>query len=204
MSRIKSTRLVLALLLSSCAPAYAGAIENAAKHCAAITQYDTYFQSASKRYLQHDWRYLKAQSCQESKIKPSAKSPVGAYGFMQFMPATWRDMQKQLKVPPLLQASARDQIDAGAFYMGQLTASWAAKRTANDRLKLALASYNAGIGNLLKAQKKCGGCSDYAGIIRQLPAVTGDKNSRETIGYSINIFGIFEIWRGDASKTANH
>lgn len=187
--------IALALALSSCAPAHAGQLENAAKHCAEIIQYDGYFQSATKRYLQTDWRYLKAQSCQESKIKPSAKSPVGAYGFMQFMPATWRDMQKQLKVPPLLQASAKDQIDAGAFYMGQLTASWGAKRTVDDRLKLALASYNAGIGNLLKAQKKCGGCADYAGIIRQLPAVTGDKNSRETIGYSINIFGIYQLWQ---------
>lgn len=194
--------ILLALLLSSCAPAYAGAIENAAKHCAAITQYDTYFQSATKRYLQHDWRYLKAQSCQESKIKPSAKSPVGAYGFMQFMPGTWRDMQKQLKAPPLLQASAKDQIEAGAFYMGQLYASWGAKRTATDRLKLALASYNAGIGNLLNAQKKCGGCADYAGIIVRLPEVTGERNAKETTGYSINIFGIFDFWRSDASKTA--
>lgn len=201
---MKSPALAIALLLSSCAPAHAGQLENAANHCAKITQYDEYFQSASKRYLSYDWRYLKAQSCQESKIKGSARSPVGAYGYMQFMPGTWHDMQKAIKVPPLLRASAKDQIDAGAFYMGQLTASWAAKRTATDRLKLALASYNAGIGNLLKAQKKCGGCADYAGIIVRLPEVTGDKNSRETIGYSINIFGIFEIWRGDASKTANH
>lgn len=187
--------IALALALSSCAPAHAGQLDNAARHCGAITQFDGYFESASKRYLQSDWRYLKAQSCQESKIRPSARSPVGAYGFMQFMPGTWRDMQKQLKVPPLLRASAKDQIDAGAFYMGQLTASWGAKRTAEDRLKLALASYNAGIGNLLKAQKKCGGCSDYAGIIKQLPLVTGDKNSRETIGYSINIFGIYQLWQ---------
>lgn len=192
----------LILILASCQPSYAA---SKADICAAITAHDEHFQAAAKRYMTgYHWHWLKAQSCQESLIKATAKSQVGAYGFMQFMPATWRDMQKQLKVPPLLQASARDQIDAGAFYMGQLTASWAAKRTANDRLKLALASYNAGIGNLLKAQKKCDGCSDYAGIIRQLPAVTGDKNSRETIGYSINIFGIFEIWRGDASKTANH
>lgn len=192
--------ILLAILLSSCQPATAGQLDSAAKHCAAITQYDQYFQSATKRYLQNDWRYLKAQSCQESKIRPSARSPVGAYGFMQFMAGTWRDMQKQLKVPPLLQASAKDQIEAGAFYMGQLTASWGAKRTAPDRIKLALASYNAGIGNLLKAQKKCGGCADYAGIIVRLPEVTGAKNAKETTGYSINIFGIYDIWLRQQSR----
>ena len=78
--------------------------------------------------------------------------------------------------------------------MGQMLASWSAPRPADDRLKLALASYNAGIGNLLKAQKKCGGCSDYAGIIRQLHEVTGPKNAEETTRYSINIFGIYAAW----------
>lgn len=181
----------LILLLASCSPSYAA---SKADICAVITAHDEHFQSAAKRYMSgYDWRYLKAQSCQESLIKATAKSPVGAYGFMQFMPATWRDMQRQLKVPPLMRASAREQIQAGAFYMGQLIASWASKRTAEDRLYLALASYNAGIGNLLKAQKACGGCSDYQGIISRLVKVTG-HHSKETIGYVVSIKGIFVVW----------
>lgn len=187
-----SRLIIIILLLASFQPAYSA---SKADICRVITAHDEHFQSAAKRYMSgYHWHWLKAQSCQESLIKATAKSQVGAYGFMQFMPDTWRDMQRQLKLPPILRASAREQIMAGAFYDGQLIASWGAKRTSEDRLYLAFASYNAGLGNLLKAQKACGGCSDYQGIINRLKSVTG-QHSKETIGYVVNIKGIFSAWQ---------
>lgn len=43
-----------------------------------------------------DWRLLKAQYYQESHLKPNAVSPVGAAGVAQFMPATWRQISREL------------------------------------------------------------------------------------------------------------
>ena len=57
-----------------------------------------------------------------------------------------------------------------------------------DRFKLALASYNAGIGHVLKAQSLCDMARLYDEIVPPcLPRVTGTKNSKETIGYTTNI-----------------
>lgn len=53
---------------------------------------------------------------------------------------------------------------------------------------IAAASYNAGAGHLIKAQKLCGGGNLYRVIIPCLPQVTG-HHSMETIGYVENIIG---------------
>jgi len=53
-----------------------------------------------------------------------------------------------------------------------------------------LASYNAGMGNLLKAQKKVGGKLLYKEIIQGLPEVTG-KHSKETIDYVQKILSYY-------------
>jgi len=67
--------------------------------------------------------------------------------------------------------------------MGTLIYSWKSERPAMDRHKLALGSYNAGIGHLLKAQKLCGGPKLYEDIIACLPMITG-RHSKETINYT--------------------
>ncbi|GGA80705.1 hypothetical protein GCM10011369_23320 [Neiella marina] len=66
--------------------------------------------------------------------------------------------------------------------MRQLNKGWSSPRPQGERYKLALASYNAGFGNLLKAQAKCNGAVLYAPIIHCLPDITG-KHSKETIDY---------------------
>ena len=66
--------------------------------------------------------------------------------------------------------------------MKQLNKGWNSKRPPSERYKLALASYNAGFGNLLSAQKLCNNAVLYKPIIDCLPSVTG-KHSKETINY---------------------
>ncbi len=70
--------------------------------------------------------------------------------------------------------------------MGVLIQSWKSPRPPLDRHTLALGSYNAGIGNLLKAQRLCDNARLYDEIIPCLPRVTG-HHSAETIGYTRNI-----------------
>lgn len=129
-----------------------------------------------------DWVWWKAQLWQESRLRPEALSPVGAAGLAQFMPGTWRDVQRQLRLPPGASPHQDIAIAAGAYYMARLMREWRTERPQLERLRLAQASYNAGMGNILRAQARCGGARDWADISPCLQSVTGHHH-RETIGY---------------------
>jgi soluble lytic murein transglycosylase-like protein len=150
--------------------------------------------NAARAYLPGgDWRLLKAQLMQESRLKPDAVSPVGAQGIAQFMPATWSEMKKTLaRDLGIIDAdpfNAHHAIPACAIYMRKCYEKWTAPRPELDRYCLALASYNAGTGNILEAQELSGGANDYVSIIAYLHRVTGIKNATETRTYVENIFG---------------
>ncbi len=128
------------------------------------------------------WLWLKAQLYQESLLDPAAVSPVGARGLGQFMPRTWGEVAGQLGFGRASPHSVRHSIMASAYYMRKLREGWSSPRPEMDRWDLARASYNAGMGNLLKAQRLADGAVEYARIIAALPRVTG-RHSRETITY---------------------
>ena len=120
-------------------------------------KYDKYFKKFGNIYVeQYDWKWLKAQGLQESLLKPEAVSHAGAQGIMQIMPGTWRDETERLGIiaSPF---NPRINILVGAAYMQRMVRFWRAPRTEAQRLELAQASYNAGAGNILKAQGRCGG-----------------------------------------------
>lgn len=158
-----------------------------------ITTYDALIKLSASRYLiDVDWRLVKAQLYQESRLRPNAISPAGAQGIAQFMPGTWSDMRKKLKLPPDASPfNAALAIPAMCIYMADLHSKWTAKREDADRYALALASYNAGMGHLITAQSLAGGPAEYNRIIAKLHQVTGDKNAAETRTYVERIFGYF-------------
>lgn len=125
----------------------------------------------------------KAQLYQESLLDPAAVSPVGARGLAQFMPATWAEVSKAMGWGLVSPHVARYAIEGGAYYMARLRRGWSSPRPQDDRHKLAQASYNAGAGNLLKAQRLCGNAVLYAAIIPCLERVTGPRNAHETRTY---------------------
>lgn len=144
-------------------------------------KYDDLIKSASNLYLPWDWRWYRSQLEQESLLNPMAESHVGAKGIAQFMPATWSDMQRELK----FSGSRNDvykSIRAGAYYDKKLRSIWKWKRTEEDRRRLTFASYNAGAGNILKAQQYCVGSRRWERIQLCLHQVTGG-NALETINY---------------------
>lgn len=152
-------------------------------------RYDATIRAAAETWLPGvPWKLWKAQLYQESRLRPDAVSPVGAAGLAQFMPGTWRDVCAAMRWAGVSPHDAEPAIHAGAFYMAKLRKSWSAPRPDEDRMKLAQASYNAGLGNLLRAQNKCGGRPLFAEIIACLPAVTG-HHSKETRTY------VERIWR---------
>lgn len=167
-------------------------------------KYDFLFAGYTEKYMPGvDPDLLKAQCWQESRFKEKAVSPVGAAGLCQFMPGTFRDVSKTLRFPN--GATAFDpalSIQSAAFYMGNLRRSWASPRPEVDRYNLALASYNAGLGHLLKAQRLSGGSNLYRDIIVKLPLVTGD-NSKETREYVIRIRGFYSTLKTEKGVTIN-
>lgn len=140
------------------------------------------------------WYWAKAQLLAESGLNPVAVSHVGAMGLGQFMPDTWTDMEQQLK----FRGSAFNpylNIQASAYYMSKLRAQFKQHRPERDRHSLALAAYNAGLGNVLKAQKLGGGSLYYTPMIKALPSVTGQKHSKETRDYVNRIWSYVDYYR---------
>jgi soluble lytic murein transglycosylase-like protein len=149
------------------------------------SKYDDDISKAVKLYWTDfpSWKYWKAQLYQESRLKATAKSPVGAMGLAQFMPKTWQGISKDLNYPIYANAyMPKYAIFAGAYYMRKLRNQWSWNRPAIEKNKLAQASYNAGLGNILKAQKKCNNALLWKDISPCLKDVTG-HHSKETITY---------------------
>lgn len=148
-------------------------------------KYDFAIEKAAKRWWPDlPWKLWKAQLYQESKLDPKAVSPVGARGLAQFMPGTWNDMIRQMNLES--GASPHDPdaaIEAGAFYMAKLRNTWRRDRDAFQRNDLAAASYNAGTGNILKAQTGCKDARLWPDIAPCLIEVTGEQFSHETRTY---------------------
>ncbi len=137
--------------------------------------------------------FLIAQAVQESRFNPTAVSPAGAVGIAQFMKPTAAQVADELKPKLALFKDGFDRenpiqsIWAQVYYMNKLFKVWDLGRADSERLKLALASYNAGTRNILKAQKQSGDKKFWNEIKEHLHLVTG-KNSEETITYVDNIF----------------
>lgn len=95
-----------------------------------------------------DWKLLAAQVAQESRFDPQARSWVGATGLLQLMPRTAREMGVRNPRDP------EDNVRGGVKYLRWLSGLWEDEITDEaERLKFILASYNAGRGHVLDAQR---------------------------------------------------
>jgi len=94
-----------------------------------------------------DWRLILAMIRQESYFNPEAVSRAGAYGLMQIMPGTGLGLQNELKLEDT--KTPYNNLTAGMYYYATLAASF--EFTGEDKLKFALAAYNAGLGRVVDA-----------------------------------------------------
>ncbi|MGV8017645.1 MAG: transglycosylase SLT domain-containing protein [Ignavibacteria bacterium] len=94
-----------------------------------------------------DWRLILAMIRQESYFNPEAVSKAGAYGLMQIMPGTGLGLQNELKLEDT--KTPYNNLTAGMYYYATLAASF--EFTGEDKIKFALAAYNAGLGRVVDA-----------------------------------------------------
>jgi membrane-bound lytic murein transglycosylase F len=119
-----------------------------------LCQYDDLLKLYAAQ-LNWDWRLLAAQTFQESRFKPDARSWAGATGLLQLMPATARQygVRNPLNPEENIQGAVRFLKWLNEFWLEQIPDD-------NERLKFILASYNTGAGHVQDAQrlaKKYGG-----------------------------------------------
>jgi membrane-bound lytic murein transglycosylase MltF len=131
-----------------------------------------------------DWLLMAAQAYQESRLDQAARSPVGAIGVMQLMPATGNDMGLDIHV-------AESNIHAGVKYV-----RWLIDRQFNDpaigevdRVLLAFAAYNAGPGRVRSLRREAGKRGLDPNVwFGNVEHIAAEKIGRETVQYVSNIY----------------
>lgn len=94
-----------------------------------------------------DWRLLSALIFQESKFRLQQESWAGAYGLMQFMPSVGPSYGVYPDSPPEI------QIKGGIKKLQDDIRGWKNIPDSIQRIKFTIATYNAGLGHVLDAQR---------------------------------------------------
>lgn len=111
-----------------------------------LPRYTALFREAA-RNTRFDWKLLAALGYQESHWKPRATSPTGVRGLMMLTNATAGDLGVDNRLDPA------QSIHGGARYLRQLIERLPESITGDDRLFMAMASYNVGLGHLYDARR---------------------------------------------------
>ena len=163
-------------------------------------RYDSLIQYYVEKHSKFDWTLVKSVIKQESSFSPDALSECGASGLMQMMPDT--AIEWNLHEPH----NPESNINAGVAYLWYLYSKFAEIPDEQERLKFALAAYNAGRGNINEmleyardseglpvsyklwkvAGSKKGKWQTWDYSKQFLSYVTG-KSSKQTIDYVANI-----------------
>jgi membrane-bound lytic murein transglycosylase MltF len=133
-----------------------------------------------------------AQGYQESQLNQNVKSPVGAIGVMQVMPATAQD----LKVGDITQLEPN--IHAGVKYMRFMIDQYYKDEpmTNLNKALFTFASYNAGPGRIRSLRKE----AEKRGLnhniwFNNVERVVSEKVGRETVTYVSNIYKYYIAYK---------
>jgi membrane-bound lytic murein transglycosylase MltF len=164
------------------------AAESERKKFHAVVQY---FQKYGKQY-DVDWLLMAAQGYQESQLNQAIRSPVGAIGVMQVMPATGKD----LNVGDI--AEIEPNIHAGIKYMRWMIDHYYGDQpmTQLDKALFAFASYNAGAGRVAQLRKEAAKRGLDPNVwFHNVEYVAAEKIGAETVTYVSNIYKYYIAYK---------
>jgi len=135
---------------------------------------------------------LAAQGFQESRLDQRARSPSGAIGVMQLLPATG----KAMNVGDIHQLEPN--IHAGIKYMNRLLLRYfdGADFDAQNRMLFALASYNVGPTRIAALRRR----AEQAGLdpnrwFDQVERIAAERIGREPVHYVRNVYKYYVAYR---------
>ncbi len=158
-----------------------------------IASFEPIFRKAEAEYG-FDWRLLVAQAIQESGLDPNRRSPQGAVGLMQLMPATAREMGY---TGDLTDPAAN--VEAAAKYLAHILDVYFPGLRDRDSAQahlMALAAYNAGptrISRLREEAESRGRDPDR--WFDEMELVASREVGAEPAVYVQNIFKTFTAFR---------
>jgi membrane-bound lytic murein transglycosylase MltF len=132
-----------------------------------------------------DYLLIMAQGYQESRLDQNAKSPVGALGVMQVMPATGKDMN----VGDITQIDSN--IHAGVKYIRFMVDQFFENEPMNKLNKglFAFAAYNAGPGRISQLRREAAKRGLNPNVwFNNVEVIAAEKIGRETVTYVSNIY----------------
>jgi membrane-bound lytic murein transglycosylase MltF len=135
---------------------------------------------------------MMAQGYQESRLDQKVKSPVGALGVMQVMPATG----KELAVGDVTQLEPN--IHAGVKYMRFMIDRYYAKEpmTPLDKGLFTFASYNAGPARVRQLRQEAGRRGLDPNVwFNNVEIIAAEKIGAETVTYVANIYKYYITYR---------
>lgn len=174
-----------------------------------LHKWEQYFRDTADKF-DLDWLLLAAISYQESHWRANARSHTGVRGLMMLTRTTAKQIGINNRIDP------QQSIYGGAKYLTQIKNRLPRRITEPDRLWMALAAYNVGLGHLEDAriltQRQGGDPNLWADVKERLPLLSKKKYYRKTkhgyargwepVRYVENIRQYYNIltWHNDSQQ----
>jgi membrane-bound lytic murein transglycosylase MltF len=120
-----------------------------------LSTYDDEFRNYAEQYG-FDWRLMAAMAYQESRFRQNIRNRYGATGLFQIKPKTAKEPYVDI-YPIAGEENASNNIHAGVKYLAWIKNRYfdgIEEMRERDRVRLALAAYNAGPATIINARNK--------------------------------------------------
>ena len=120
-----------------------------------LSDYDELFKRHAEAY-DFDWRLVAAMAFQESRFDANARNRSGAVGLLQIKPSTAQE--PFVAIPNVIgEKNASNNVEAGLKYLDWIKQRYfdsVEEMQERDRLRMALAAYNAGPRTIARARRR--------------------------------------------------